>query len=297
MAALASILGAIRQRESGGNYGLTPEQNYAFPNSHASGAYQIQPGTWREWTQQSGIGTEYSQAYQAPPAVQDQVAGWAVQKYGPNETSTWAASAPSGGYPTLGPGDNTDLGGSSGGAGASGSSGGTLSFNSIYGSAYAGSGMDTSGAFNLSGGNFAGAGAGQPVGPDNPGSIGGMVGTDQTTGNTGPGGPGTGLAAALGNNVSPGAIPANAMDTGAGLPIVITDVTSAGYKGAKLQSDTAKANTSAQISAGTGWLGSFEKAGTDWLVRGGLILLAVILLAGAWVFYSTDKGGVHVEVA
>lgn len=108
MVAIADLLGQIRQRESGGNYTLTPEQNFNFPTSHASGAYQIQPGTWRDWTRASGVGTEYAQAFQAPPAIQDQVAGFAASKYGPNNSYTWAASAPSGGYPALTSGSALD---------------------------------------------------------------------------------------------------------------------------------------------------------------------------------------------
>lgn len=104
MTDINDLLAQIRQRESNGDYSLTPQQNYAYPASHASGGYQIQPGTWRDWTTQSGIGTQYAEAYHAPPAVQDQVAAWAAQKYGPNATNTWAASAPQGGYPSATPG-------------------------------------------------------------------------------------------------------------------------------------------------------------------------------------------------
>lgn len=106
--ALADLLASIRGRESVGTaqklgispYSLPPTANYDYPNSHASGAYQIQPGTWRDWTAKFGIGQQYSEAYQAPPAVQDAVAARAAQTYGPNATYTWGASAPPGGYST-----------------------------------------------------------------------------------------------------------------------------------------------------------------------------------------------------
>jgi hypothetical protein len=105
---LSELLSQVRGRESVGvanrlgvsPYSLPPEANVGFPNSHASGAYQFQPGTWQQLTQQSGIGTQYSQAYLAPPAVQDQVAGYAAQRNNPNSSFLWQASAPAGGYPT-----------------------------------------------------------------------------------------------------------------------------------------------------------------------------------------------------
>lgn len=106
--ALADLLASIRGRESVGTarqlgispYSLPPTANYDFPNSHASGAYQFQPGTWRALTQKFGIGTQYSEAYQAPPEIQDAVAGRAAQTYNPNSSFLWGASAPSGGYST-----------------------------------------------------------------------------------------------------------------------------------------------------------------------------------------------------
>jgi hypothetical protein len=99
MAALSSVLASIRARESQGNYNLTPQQNYNYPASHASGAYQFQPATWQQYTQQSGIGTQYAEAYQAPPNVQDAVASYAVMNGpGVNSSALWGASAPAGGY-------------------------------------------------------------------------------------------------------------------------------------------------------------------------------------------------------
>lgn len=81
MASTSEVLRQIRSHESRGYsnpYGLTPEQNSGYPKSHASGAYQYQPGTWRSFTQASGIGTEYDEAYKAPPHVQDAVTAWAI---------------------------------------------------------------------------------------------------------------------------------------------------------------------------------------------------------------------------
>jgi hypothetical protein len=102
MAALSSVLAQIRANESSNNYNLTPQQNYAYPASHASGAYQFQPGTWQQYTQQSGIGTQYAEAYQAPPNVQDAVASYAVLNGpGVNSKALWGASAPPGGYQSV----------------------------------------------------------------------------------------------------------------------------------------------------------------------------------------------------
>lgn len=62
------ILKTIRMKESTNDYGA---QN---PNSTASGAYQFIDGTWQALTRKYGIGTEYSKAKYAPPAIQDAVA-------------------------------------------------------------------------------------------------------------------------------------------------------------------------------------------------------------------------------
>ena len=43
--------------------------------------------------------SQYPTAMSAPPAVQDAAALWLLENYGPNQTITWAASAPPGGYP------------------------------------------------------------------------------------------------------------------------------------------------------------------------------------------------------
>ena len=88
----ASLLAQIAQNESGGNYAATN------PRSTASGAYQFIDSTWQWVSQQTGAGTQYASAAQAPPAVQDINALWLLRNYGPNSTISWAASAPAGGY-------------------------------------------------------------------------------------------------------------------------------------------------------------------------------------------------------
>lgn len=98
MASVTQVLAAIRSHESASfsnPYGLTPEQNVDFPRSHASGAYQFQPATWQSYTAQSGIGTQYPQAYQAPPGVQDAVAAWVVTNKGTGDWSPYSGALPS----------------------------------------------------------------------------------------------------------------------------------------------------------------------------------------------------------
>jgi cell wall-associated NlpC family hydrolase len=66
---LASYLQAVRTHESGGNY------TAASPFSTASGAYQFIDGTWRSESAAAGQ-PFYARAMNAPPAVQDAVAGF-----------------------------------------------------------------------------------------------------------------------------------------------------------------------------------------------------------------------------
>lgn len=66
---VAAILATIKVRESGGDY------NVKNPEGSASGAYQMIDSTWQSLSQKYGIGTEYSSAKDAPPEVQDAVAG------------------------------------------------------------------------------------------------------------------------------------------------------------------------------------------------------------------------------
>lgn len=90
----ASVLALIQQHESGGNY---TAQN---PTSTASGAYQFVNTTWQQVAQQTGAGTQYASAAQAPPAVQDANALWLLRNYGPNSTTSWGGDqGPPGGYP------------------------------------------------------------------------------------------------------------------------------------------------------------------------------------------------------
>lgn len=114
-ATLTQVLAQIRQRESHNDYGITPQENYNYNrrdalHSSANGAYQFQPATWRLYARAmeqahpelAGVATQYALAYQAPPAVQDAVAAYAVL-HGPgiNSSALWGASAPPGGYPSV----------------------------------------------------------------------------------------------------------------------------------------------------------------------------------------------------
>ena len=67
------VLDTIRTLESGGDYTVSAA------HASASGAYQIIDSTWVGWSVAAGVGTEYQHAAQAPPAVQDAVAGYHVQ--------------------------------------------------------------------------------------------------------------------------------------------------------------------------------------------------------------------------
>lgn len=120
---LDGLLAMVRQNESVGAaalygvspYQLTPQQNVDYPQSHASGAYQFEPATWQQLTQESGIGTGYAEAWLAPSDIQDAVAQFAATHYDPNSAFLWRASAPSGGYPAV---DGASGGGGGGGGGA-----------------------------------------------------------------------------------------------------------------------------------------------------------------------------------
>jgi LAS superfamily LD-carboxypeptidase LdcB len=70
----AQILATIKKRESGGNY------QAKAGSSSASGAYQFTDGTWQSLTKKYGIGAEYKSARDAPPQIQDQVAGAYVKE-------------------------------------------------------------------------------------------------------------------------------------------------------------------------------------------------------------------------
>src|SRR5271166_2320057 len=88
----------IFERNETGGRNLPPTANYAYPRSHASGLAQEQPQTWRDWTKHTGIGAEAAEAYQATPDEQRANENYALKTYGPNDSYTWAASAPRGGY-------------------------------------------------------------------------------------------------------------------------------------------------------------------------------------------------------
>ena len=87
-----SLLAQIAHNESGGNYAAMN------PASTASGAYQFIDATWQWVAQQTGVGTQYASAADAPASVQDTNALWLLRNYGANASISWAASAPAGGY-------------------------------------------------------------------------------------------------------------------------------------------------------------------------------------------------------
>jgi resuscitation-promoting factor RpfA len=74
-----SVLQAIKQCESGGNY------TAVNPTSGASGAYQFLTSTWQSLSAAAG----YATAAAAPPAVQDAAA---LELYNEDGTSPWVSS-------------------------------------------------------------------------------------------------------------------------------------------------------------------------------------------------------------
>ena len=68
------VLATIRQIESQNNY-----KSVGQSASRDAGAYQFITPMWQRLTQRYGIGTQYSTADLAPPAVQDQIANLYVQ--------------------------------------------------------------------------------------------------------------------------------------------------------------------------------------------------------------------------
>jgi hypothetical protein len=71
-----AFLRCVVKRESGG------DPRAENPVSTASGLFQFLDGTWRAYSKQAGIGTEYSRASAAPAAVQWALARWVVKHKG-----------------------------------------------------------------------------------------------------------------------------------------------------------------------------------------------------------------------
>ena len=71
-----AFLRCVVKRESGGN---PRAQN---PYSSASGLFQFIDATWRAYSRESGIGTQYARAKDAPAAVQWELARWVVKHKG-----------------------------------------------------------------------------------------------------------------------------------------------------------------------------------------------------------------------
>jgi len=79
---ISAMAAAIKQKETGSEQdpytAIARDQatNQPLPlgAETGTGAYQFTPPTWREATQHAGVGTEYTQARDAPPEIQDRVA-------------------------------------------------------------------------------------------------------------------------------------------------------------------------------------------------------------------------------
>jgi len=257
MATLSSVLSQIRQNESGGNYGLTPQQNYNYPQSHASGAYQFQPATWQQYTQASGIGTQYSQAYQAPPNIQDAVAAYAATNGpGVNSQGLWGASAGSSGYATI---DNYDVTPQQLAADTSSTG---LASNAVpdSSSGQAAGSNTTSPYYTYDPGSYTYGGGVQTTSPDTPGSSGALQ--------TGAG--------------TPGFLPPAA--SGGPMELGITPGLASGISGWL---------NSAETAVGTAFrnaLGSMFDQMINWFSRGFLIIVGVVIAAVA-LWRIMDPGG------
>lgn len=185
------------------------------------------------------------------------------------------------GTPYFANGGNADIGG------FGGSSGGA--------DVGVGSGQGSSQAFGLGGGDSVAAGGGAAISDTNPGSI---AGGSFTAGKDN-------IAALLGQDTSPASVSdAAGAIGGGGQPVLVTDISMAGEKAgstvAKGVGDAAgqlgkniNADAKMIVGAGTSWLNTIEKGATDLMVRFSLVLVALVLLGGAWVFYS---GGTKIEV-
>lgn len=106
----ANLLKQVVQRESSGNYQAIA--SICNPTC-ATGAYQFKDSTWQWVAQQTGVGTQYSSAADAPTSDQDVNALWLLRYAGgnPNASIAWGASGPY--ASTSGSGPLVDLSGSS----------------------------------------------------------------------------------------------------------------------------------------------------------------------------------------
>lgn len=103
----SALLAQIAQRESGGNYRARISQatcnQLGYTVCTASGAYQFIDSTWQSVAQQTGVGTQWASAADAPASVQDINALWLLRNSG---TTPWATSGP---YDTTTNGSATPL--------------------------------------------------------------------------------------------------------------------------------------------------------------------------------------------
>ena len=89
----SSLLAQIAQRESSGNYSAIN------PASGTAGAYQFANSTWAMAAANTGVGTQYASAADAPAWMQDTNALWLLRYVGPNSTESWYASGVAKGQP------------------------------------------------------------------------------------------------------------------------------------------------------------------------------------------------------
>lgn len=99
-------------------------------------------------------------------------------------------------------------------------------------------------------------------------------------------------ASATGNASAPTSKPSQG---GGGQPVEVTNIKQEGIDGANAQASATQDLTKGIVSAegsfaqtGTGWLGSIFSGITDTFVRSGFVLLGLVVLAGAFLFFYID---------
>lgn len=298
---MSDYLSLISKYESGNRNVM----NYIGDSTHtAQGFFQLTNTNWRNLAPGLGVDlNQYPTAMTAPYGVQAQVANQLLNGSQPGAgIQNWADYNPalkgalqSQGLQTSGvvgspaSGSDSQLADATGGA--SGPLAGTANSDGTY--------VDANGNYHV------------PGVPDL--TVGGPSGTGSNTPMNPTGGATAANPADGSSNVPTGSLSAT---SSTGTPVNITDLSFAGEAGANTLSTAAKASattvktgltssadtlakqaaatTAQSIAAGTSWTAGIESTLTDLTVRGGLILLALVILVGAWIFYGVDaREGAH----
>jgi Cell Wall Hydrolase len=157
---------------------------------------------------------------------------------------------------------------------------------------------DTSGAETTDqGGSIAGGGIGSDAVAGGAGTADASAfGANETGVVGGANAPASSATSASATSSSSGA--GGATNSGSGTPVDITDVTSAGSiagnavgTGLNSVGSSVNSSTASIESTGTGWLNSIYTATGNLFVRGGFVLLGIVVLFGAFLFFYKEQGG------